>query len=154
MTNRRLKDAYVELCQRYGPNYYITLATNQPWSSDRMTVMLNKFAQSMDQSGLGRKWFKKPIFQRADGICFIEKPNTNLHAHCVLRIPYLPPNISEAWERICPSGSADIQEITTEGFGAYCAKEMELRRFRPDQIVLLSDFMSATSQAALNTSLR
>lgn len=149
-----MKDAYVELCQRYGPNFYITLATNQAWGAERMAIMLSKFAEAMDQSGLGRKWFKKPIVLRADGVCFVEKPGTNLHAHCLLRIPYALPNVAEIWEHICPSGSVDIQEITTEGFGAYCAKELELRRFQHNQIVLLSDFMSATSQAASNTSLR
>ena len=154
MHSDRLKSAYVELCQRYAPNYHITLATNQAWNAERMKVLIKRFAQDLDTQALGRKWFKKPIEMRVDGVCFIEKPDTNVHAHCVLHVPYALPEIAAAWDRLCPSGSVKVQEIYTENFGAYCAKEMELRRFDDEQIALLSDFMSPTSRAASNTSLR
>ncbi len=154
MQPNKLKDAYVELCQRYAPNYYITLATNQPLDAEWMKSLLKRFAQDLDTQALGRKWFKKPTPMRVDGVCFIEKPNANLHAHCVLHVPYDLPDVAAAWTRLCPSGSVNVQEIYTDNFGAYCAKEMELRRFDSDQIALLSDFMSPTSRAASNTSLR
>lgn len=83
---------------------------------------------------------------RADGIFFIEKPNTNVHAHGIVRVPYDLVDAAELWENLCPSGTIDIQKIYSPDFASYCTKEFELDSYSEDQVVLLTDFMSVTSR--------
>lgn len=146
MRNRSLKQAYTELCYRYSPNLMITLATNQAWSSVKMTSLIGEFAYRVDQRALGRKCFKQPTAMRADGIFFIEKPNTNVHAHGIVRVPYDLVGAKDIWEKLCPSGTIEIQKISSPGFASYCTKEFELASHSEDQVVFLTDFMSVTSR--------
>lgn len=148
MRNVKLKQAYEDLCIRYCPNQLVTLATNQAWSTGEMTTLIGEFARRIDFHGLGRKCHKMPIAARADGIFFIEKPNSNVHAHGVLRVPYELAGAHEIWSKLCPSGSIDIQQIRSDGFASYCTKEFELRSHSEDQVVFLTDFMSATSRSS------
>lgn len=151
MKNRELRDAYIALCKQVQPGVMITLATNQAWDTAKMTDLIEEFFGRLDRKGLGHGHSEAPPSARADGIFFIEKPELNVHAHGLVTLPYgndwgMPLITRMLWEKLCPSGSVDMQVIgSIEGAAHYCTKEMVSPYYQTEQVVFLRGLMSQKS---------
>ena len=147
-TNQELREQYTVLSQKMNPNLMLTLTTNnKSWDEAKMKALIGKFFRGLERKLLGKTWFKKPISERIDGVAFVEKPNLNVHAHCVVRLS--PDRLLEAlrkikriWRKLCPSGEVSFDPISYSNEAInYCMKESERFDYKfDDQIILLRDF--------------
>lgn len=153
----RLRAAYIALCQTFEPNTFVTLATNQFWSLEKMISLVGSFAARMDDLALGHTWSAASPSARANGLFFIEHVGSNIHAHGLVRFPYgnewgRAITAQRVWMKLCPSGSVRTEPLyDVEGAAAYCTKEMMSPRFVDTQIVMLEQFMSAKTLAGRTT---
>ena len=76
-----LRLAHQHLAQQVKPELFLTLATNQSMSLERMKRKAREFLARMDEYMLGRNWSKKPMTQRMDGLLYVEHEHSNIHVH-------------------------------------------------------------------------
>ncbi|MCF2869445.1 hypothetical protein L0664_00045 [Octadecabacter sp. G9-8] len=68
----------LRLAQRVKPELFLTLATNQSMSLERMKWKAREFLACMDEYMLGRNWSKKPMPQRMDGLLYVEHEHSSI----------------------------------------------------------------------------
>lgn len=130
------------------PDTYLSLVANKQIGITGFKLRLKKFFGHLDRTYLGPKWMKKSFDERTDGIGFIEKVDSHIHSHFAVRSPAnayfwnMEMNTEEIWNKICPSGSYDVQMITTIwGLTGYNTKEQKKRDYEwHDQVVYVRDF--------------
>lgn len=63
----KLRNAYCELAESFEPTAYITLATNQVFSIQKMQKLVRDFYARFDRKFVGSNWAKKPAHLRTHG---------------------------------------------------------------------------------------
>lgn len=144
-----LQYEYRKFITDFQPTTFITLATNQQQSVGKLRLQVKSFFGQFDRQQLGHTWLKKPACMRTDGFVLIEHVDSNIHAHCGVRLAEGKMLDSEQaatkiWDRICKSGSLDFQPVTyATGVASYLTKEMRKPSFNyENQIILLGEFFS------------
>lgn len=155
---QRLRDAYLELSQRF-PDYAVTLVTNRNtlvgkrlshMSLDEFHRAVRDFHKRIDTALLGTRASKRPCSQRTNGLMFVEHAGRNIHGHAFVRFAdqdsRTPQDLQDicdaAWAEICPGGNVLIQAQYDGGPGLYVSKEMERGNYDFDQTILFSTFVS------------
>lgn len=112
----RQRLAHQYMAVQMQPKLFLTLATNQSMSLERMKRKTREFLARMDEHMLGRNWSKKPMTQRMDGLLYVEHEHSNIHVHGLMTKPYcnllgVQFKAEEIWAEICPSGSVVIKDV-------------------------------------------
>lgn len=113
-------DAWIR--EELRPNCAATFAPNRMgWSQPMLLESLNRLLSNTEKFRLGQAYYKRPLWQRMEGIFWTEKPKENRHTHAALRIETshrgktaeeVMAFMTDAWRRLVPSGTADIKLIT------------------------------------------
>jgi hypothetical protein len=110
----RFRNAQIEFIARQGFTHMISLGWNRDVSRDRMRTDLRKLHGMVDDMRLGRWFFKLEPSVRTRAVFFLEKLDTNPHAHSFWRIPMrdmlrfnrlFPAERGGAWSKVVPSGT-------------------------------------------------
>ena len=144
----RTRLAYLKMTDDMQPDIYLSLVTNKQIGITGFKLKLKDFFGHLDRVYLGPKWHKKSRDERTDGIGFVEKVKSHIHSHFAIRSPanaYLwnmKMNTEEIWNKICPSGTYDVQMINTIwGLTGYNTKEQEDDNYDwHDQVDYVRDF--------------
>lgn len=150
MDKERLRAAYMQFAQQLEPELFLTLATNQQMSIERMQNLTRRFLRSMDQSAYGKRSFMHvDAEQRMDGLFYVEHEGTNIHVQALINRPYcnqygLQMHANRIWAQLCPSGSVELKSIyDVGGLSKYCTKEFYKDRFFERQFFTAREFMAA-----------
>ena len=148
------RDSWIQFIQKQDFDTFITLATNQNISIERMWNLTKEYSGRLDRKLLGTNVSKKPKNQRTTGFAFIEHENSNIHVHCLIKPAnelHTPSNVKitnsdlEAmWLKICPSGSFDYQPITNlNDLSRYVTKDFKTSNYDTTKhIMILENFCS------------
>lgn len=146
-TNQQLREEFNIFAQQLNPNFMLTLTTNKSWNAAAMKSLVGKFFRDLDRKLLGNAWLEKAIEERIDGVAFVEKPNLNVHAHCMVGLNFnrwyeTLKRSREVWKKLCPSGRVHFEPISYARDAIdYGLKETESRYYKfDDQIILLWEF--------------
>ncbi len=112
----RLRLAHQQMAVALDVKLFLTLATNQSMSLERMQRKTREFLARMDKAMRGRNWAKKPMSQRMDGLLYVEHEHSNIHVHGLMTKPYcnfagLQLKAEEIWSELCEGGSVVIKPV-------------------------------------------
>lgn len=117
--------ALAQLMHDCRPDFWVTLALNQPHSLDRAARKLEHLQAKIDRALLGPQWQKRGRL-RTQYIAVAEHEHSNLHFHAVFSVPCRKEAFEEtamrAWKALAPAGSLDIQPYKSIGAASYSAK--------------------------------
>ena len=125
--NDQLRAGHAQLAQSMGVDLFITLATNQQMSIEKMKYKTRGFMARLERDILGRNWAKHD--RRMDGLFYVEHELSNIHVHGLLTRTYcnrygLQLAADEIWNDMCGSGSVVLKDIhEVKRCAAYCTKE-------------------------------
>jgi hypothetical protein len=77
----QLRAGHAQLALAMNPELFLTLATNQSMSLERMQKLTRRFLLLMDRQLLGGQYFKFASDRRMDGLFYVEHENSNIHVH-------------------------------------------------------------------------
>ncbi|MEP1090733.1 MAG: hypothetical protein ABJH63_15295 [Rhizobiaceae bacterium] len=147
ITNRQLREQFNIFGQQLEPNTVLTLTTHQSWNAEKMKNLVGKFFGRLDRKLLGSAWLERPVEERTDGVAFVEKPNVNVHAHCLVKLDidrwhHTLRASMDIWKKLCPSGRVHFEPICYPREAIdYCLKETENDNYKfDDQIIILREF--------------
>lgn len=111
-------------------DYFVTLAFNDVGVNiSRARRCLNVWDAKVNRKLIGPKWAKKPD-ERMLWVFVLEKPQTNIHWHGLIRIndglktPFRTV-AADRWKNLVRSGTSDVQAIRSmEGLAGYVAKQV------------------------------
>jgi hypothetical protein len=112
----QLRAGHQQLALAMQPELFLTLATNQQMSLERMQKLTRMFLRIMDKQLLGDKFFKFASDRRMDGLFYVEHEHSNTHVHGLINRPYcnrfgLQLHANRIWRDICPSGSVVVKDV-------------------------------------------
>ena len=127
---------------------FVTLSFAQDTRILSARWMLRDWFARIDNHYLGRAWSRKSSAERTVAIAFPENIYTNLHHHCLLRLPDgarepyegTASVLQRAWARIAPRGTCDVAVVhDIAGAARYAAKQL-VRPGYLDHYVIASEF--------------
>jgi hypothetical protein len=129
--------------------FFVTLSFAQNTELGSARKLLRHWFARIDYHYLGRAWCRKSADQRIMAIVFPENIYTNLHYHCLVRLPERARHeaydqtarvLQQHWRRTEPRGSCDVATIYDRpGAARYAAKQL-VRPGYSDHYVLASEF--------------
>jgi hypothetical protein len=154
--NRRaFKEAHARLCEAVGYTHVLTLAWNRDTRPAAARSDLRELHRRVDETLLGRRFYKVPSEDRSLAMFAFEKIDFNLHVHALWRVPegrpganrlmrfhkMFPDERGGVWNQIVTSGTYKLRIIKDHAEAAgYVMKEQHMDA--DDQtIVWSSDFM-------------
>ena len=154
LKRRELRSEYEQWLATMEIDYLVTLSFPQDTRIASARPMLSHWFARIDSHYLGRAWSRTSSNQRSFGIAFPENMATNLHHHCLVRLPdcardepyeAAAATLQRAWHRVAPRGTCDVAKITNlTGAARYVVKQA-VRPGYLDQFVLASEFHSRRS---------
>ena len=96
---KKLRREFESFIERFGPTYFVTLATNayNPVSQNRMRDLLKAWSARVNRALLGSRWQKKPD-EHIFFFAFLEKPDINPHWHLLLQADIEMISDLDAWQ--------------------------------------------------------
>ena len=148
-SNELLRSGHTELARRIKPELFLTLATNQHISIDRMKGLVKRFLRDMDQALLGRRFMHCEPERRLDGLLYVEHEHSNIHVHGLMTRPYcnqvgLQLHAERIWSEMCQGGSVVIKAAGDFAKRSeYCTKEFRKQDFFERQFFTARELMAA-----------
>jgi hypothetical protein len=134
---------------------FVTLSFAQDARLGSACQLLRQWFARIDNHYLGRGWARRSSDERTFAILIPENIGTNLHYHCLMRLPTRGQSQSIAnrsttlvrfWDRIVPRGTCDVELIhDLPGVARYIAKQL-VRPGYLDHYLLASEFHSDRSK--------
>jgi hypothetical protein len=113
---------------------FVTLSFAQNVRLAGARQLLGQWFARIDNHYLGRSWARRNSAERTFAIAVPENINTNLHFHCLMRLPGWGRTqdiadrivtLDRYWRRIVPRGTCDVQPIyDLPGAARYNAKQL------------------------------
>ena len=117
--------ALTQLMHDIRPDFWVTLALNQPHSLHRAGRKLEHLQAMIDRSLIGPSWRKKDTL-RTLYIAIAEHEFSNLHFHAVFSVPARRDGFAEAavraWRVLARAGDVDVQPYRSIGASSYSTK--------------------------------
>lgn len=131
---------------------FVTLSFNQTTRIHQARPLLRQWFARVDNRYLGRSWSRRGSDERTFAVIIAENIDTNLHYHCLMRLPDLgrkqpvaqcAAELDRYWRRLAPGGTCDVESIyDLAGVARYMAKQL-VRPGYDDHYVLASEFHRA-----------
>jgi hypothetical protein len=132
-------------------NLFVTLSLGQDARLSQARQLLRQWFARLDDHYLGRCWARRSSDQRTFAILMPENISTNLHYHCLMRLPSwgqaqgiadCAATLQRFWRRIVPRGTCDVEAIYDRtGAARYVAKQL-VRPGHHEHYLLASEFHS------------
>lgn len=158
---RVLRSEYEQWLGTMDVDFLVTLSFPQNTRIENARRFLKHWFAYVDNHYIGRAWSRTSSPERTFGIAFPENIATNLHHHCLIRLPTCaraePAEtttavLERAWYRAVPRGSCDVQPIyNIAGAARYVVKQV-VRPGYLDHYVFASDFHFRRARRALPSS--
>jgi hypothetical protein len=128
---------------------FVTLSFAQNAQLGGARQLLRHWFARLDNHYLGRNWARRESDARTFAIAVPENIATNLHYHCLMRLPSwgrtqdimnLTATLDRLWRRIVPRGTCDVEQIyDLPGAVRYLAKQL-VRPTYLDHYLFASEF--------------
>jgi hypothetical protein len=138
---------------------FVTLSFAQDARLDSARQLLRQWFARIDNHYLGRGWARRSSDERTFAILIPENISTNLHYHCLMRLPTWgqtqsiadrTATLAQFWNRIVPRGTCDVELIYNLPWVArYVAKQL-VRPSYLDHYLLASEFHSNRSKKPID----
>jgi hypothetical protein len=148
---REYRAALEEWLATIDADLFVTLSFAQHVQLGSARQLLRQWFARLDNHYLGRGWARRSSDQRTFAILVPENISTNLHYHCLMRLPTWgqtqsiadrTATLAQFWNRIVPRGTCDVELIYNLPWVArYVAKQLVRPRYL-DHYLLASEFHS------------
>lgn len=148
-SRRQLRAALDQWLAQIDADFLITLAFAQDTELNSARKRLAHWFARIDNHFLGRAWSRTPSDERTFAIAFPENIRTNLHFHCLLRLPPCARDEPYAraarilqwhWHRTDPRGSCDVVQLYDQAGAARYAVKQQVRPGYWDHVILANEF--------------
>jgi hypothetical protein len=85
---RELRRAYEEWLALVDVDLFVTLSLSKNIGVDHARRKLRLWLAFIDSHYLGARWARRALTERTRAFIFAESVDTNLHYHCLMRLPY------------------------------------------------------------------
>jgi len=150
-SRREYRDSLEQWLATINADLFVTLSFAQ---NARLAAARQSFRQwfaRLDNYYLGRGWARRNSDERTFAILIPENISTNLHYHCLMRLPSWGPTqriincaatLERFWGRIVPRGTCDVEPIyDLAGAARYVVKQL-VRPGHHEHYLLASEFHS------------
>jgi hypothetical protein len=129
---------------------FVSLSLPQNAGLQRGRVLLRHWFACVDSFYLGKGWAQRPFDERTVAIAFPENITSNLHYHCLLRLPTKTPRetlaqrssqLQKLWVKAVPRGTCEVRSIHDAGAARYVTKQL-VRPGYNQHFILASEFHS------------
>jgi hypothetical protein len=132
---------------------FVTLSFKQNVGLGRGRTTLGHWFGCVDSHYLGKGWHRRAAEERTVAVACPENIISNLHYHCLMRLPETAQSdsfvmqrlvLKRAWIGAAPGGTCHVREIDDGGASRYATKQ----QVRPDywqHFVLASEFHTAAA---------
>jgi hypothetical protein len=134
---------------------FVTLSFAQDTRLGNSRQLLRQWFARIDNHYLGRNWARRNSDDRTFAILIPENLSTNLHYHCLMRLPNWgrtqniedrTATLAQFWNRIVPRGTCDVELVyDPPGVARYVAKQL-VRPGYLEHFLLASEFHSGRSK--------
>src|SRR4051812_15818245 len=141
--------AFEEMLEGLNVDLFVTLSFSQNMQFARARPLLGQWFARLDNHYLGRGWARRSSDERSFAIAVPENISTNLHYHCLMRLPgwgrtqTIPASAADLdryWRRLVPGGTCDVEPIhDIAGAARYVAKQL-VRPGYDQHYLLASEF--------------
>jgi hypothetical protein len=148
-SRREYRDSLTEWLANIEADLFVTLSFAQNARLGGARQSLGQWFARIDNHYLGRGWARRNSDERTFAIAVPENINTNLHFHCLMRLPSWgqtqdiadrAATLDRYWRRIVPRSSCDVELIyDLPGAARYIAKQL-VRPGYLDHFVLAREF--------------
>jgi hypothetical protein len=152
---REYRTAFEEWLATIDANLFVTLSFAQNARLANARQSFRQWFACLDNYYLGRGWARRNSDERTFAIATAENISTNLHYHCLMRLPGAKRNESIAdcaatldrlWHRSVPRGTCDVEPIyDLTGAARYVAKQF-VRPGHHEHYLLASEFHSEATK--------
>lgn len=146
--NAVMRPVYVDYARKFN-GHFLTLTSRTCLPVTDFHSRVREFHKRLDQTLLGRNFYKKPPEGRTQGVMFLEQITSHIHGHALVCFAgdqsdqNLQQICSRIWSELCPGGSALVQPQGLRSPAEYASKEFEtLEHDDLKQVILFSDFAS------------
>ena len=153
---REYRTALEEWLATIDADLFVTLSFAQNARLGSARQPLRRWLSCLDNHYLGRGWARRTSDERTFAIMMLENISTNLHFHCLMRLPRWgrtqdiagsATTLDRFWCRIMPRGTGDVALIDDlPGAARYVAKQL-VRPGYHEHYLLASEFHSEGTKA-------
>ena len=153
---REYRTAMEEWLATIDADLFVTLSFAQDAQLGTARPLLGQWFARLDNLYLGRGWARRSSDERTFAIVVPENISTNLHYHCLMRLPSWGRTQSIAdstatldrfWHRLVPRGTCDVELIyDLPRLARYVAKQLVWPGYL-DHFLLASEFHSKGTKA-------
>jgi hypothetical protein len=86
-TRMRLREAYEKWLEETDLDLFVTLSLSENVGLQQGRQKIRRWLAYIDNHYIGRGWSKRPSSERTEAFIFPESIDTNLHYHCLMRLP-------------------------------------------------------------------
>jgi hypothetical protein len=150
----RLRRAYEEWLAQTDMDLFATLSLAENTGLQQGRQKIGRWLAYIDNHYIGRGWSKRPSSERTEAFIFPESIDTNLHYHCLMRLPPRAQAESLAvraavlerlWRKIEWRGTCEVDWVRDADAARYVTKQL-VRPGYLDQIIIASEFHRDRSQ--------
>lgn len=132
---------------------FVTISLAQNVRLDYARQRIRRWFGFTDSHYLGRGWAGRSSCQRTRAVAFPENITTNLHYHCLMRLPHRgqlqslatrAATLERLWRKIEPRGTCQVDWIRDRGAARYATKQL-VRPGYADHFILANEFHSDRS---------
>jgi hypothetical protein len=131
---REYRAAMEEWLATLDADLFVTLSFAQDARLGGARQLLRQWFARLDSHYLGRAWARRSSDERTFAILVPENIDTNLHYHCLMRLPSRgqtedikdrAATLQRLWRRLVPRGTCDVELIyDLPGLARYVAKQV------------------------------
>jgi hypothetical protein len=112
---------------------FVSLSFAQNIGLERGRQILRHWFACLDSHYLGKGWAQRPSDERTVAIALPENITSNLHYHCLMRVPDTPrpenianrsSTLEKFWIRVALRGTCRVQSIRDAGAARYVTKQL------------------------------
>jgi hypothetical protein len=159
-SRREYRTALEEWLATIDADLFVTLSFAQDVRLGSARQLLGQWLARIDSRYLGRGWARRSSDERTFAVLVPENINTNLHYHCLMRLPSWgrtqgivdrAATLERFWCRLMPRGTCDVELIyDLPGLARYIAKQL-VRPGYSQHYMLASEFHTAAKSPIVST---
>lgn len=145
---KRLRKAYEEWLAKVDLDLFVTLSLSENIGLAQARQKIRRWLAYIDNHYIGRGWSKRPARERTEAFIFPESIETNLHYHCLMRLPprgqtesldACAVELERLWKKIERRGTCRVSWVHDAGAARYVTKQLIRPRYL-DHIILAREF--------------
>jgi len=153
---RELRRAWREWLAEIDTDLFVTLSLSENVGVGQARQILRRWLAYIDNHYIGRGWTRRASSERTKAFIFAESISTNLHYHCLMRLPHRgqlehlaarAATLERLWRKIERRGTCQVDWVRDSGAARYATKQL-VRPGYLEHLILASEFHPDRDQRA------